>query len=106
MANACRDEFRRRKKRVSIPITDSILSTLADPKSDAVLSHEIIEVLQETLLQLPHEQRLAFCLREFNDLSYDELAKVMRCSMGTVRSRLNRGRINLRNIFRDRGFLE
>lgn len=105
-ANACRDEFRRRKKRVGIPITDFILSTLADPKSDASLNHEIIEALQETLLQLPHEQRLAIVLREFNDLSYDELAKVMRCSTGTVRSRLNRGRINLRNIFRDRGFLE
>lgn len=105
-ANACRDEFRRRKKRVSISITDSTPSILADPKGNAALSHEMLEAVQEAVLQLSHEQRLAIILREFNGLSYDEIAKVMRCSTGTVRSRLNRARINLRNLLRDRGFFE
>jgi RNA polymerase sigma-70 factor (ECF subfamily) len=106
VANDCRDEFRRRKKRVSISVTDSPPPIMADPKGNTALSHEMIEAVQETLLQLPHEQRLAITLREFNGLSYDEIAKVMRCSTGTVRSRLNRGRINLRDLLRDRGFFE
>jgi len=106
VANACRDEFRRRKKRSSVLVADFPPQAITDQRSDAALSHEMLKAVQEALLQLPHEQRLAITLREFNGLSYDEIAKVMRCSPGTVRSRLNRGRIRLRNLLRDRGFFE
>jgi len=106
VANACRDEFRRRKKRRSVSVTDFPPQAITDQRSGATLSHEMLKAVQEALLQLPHVQRLAITLREFNGLSYDEIAKVMGCSTGTVRSRLNRGRINLRNLLRDRGFIE
>jgi len=105
-ANNCRDEFRRRKKRADIPATDILLPSIVDPKGDTASHHEIVNEVQQSLLQLPYEQRLAITLREFNALSYDEIARVMRCSTGTVRSRLNRGRINLRNLLRERGFDE
>ena len=106
VANDCRDEFRRRKNRTIISITEFSRLTLANPKDNSILNHEIIEAVQKALLQLPHEQRLAVTLREFNGLSYDEIKIVMKCSLGTVRSRLNRGRINLRNLLRERGLLE
>lgn len=105
-ANNCRDEFRRRKRRTNISATDIPPPSIVDPKADTASRHEIVDEVKKSLLQLPYEQRLAITLREFNALSYDEIARVMKCSTGTVRSRLNRGRINLRNILRDRGFFE
>jgi len=103
VAHDCHDEFRRRKVRATISEGDPPI-TLADSKANH-LGTEITEAVQEALLKLPHEQRLAVTLREFNGLSYDEIKIVMKCSLGTVRSRLNRGRINLRNLLRERGFL-
>lgn len=40
---------------------------------------------------LPPKFRMAVLLRYFDDLSYQQMAKVLRCSMGTVASRLSRG---------------
>lgn len=106
VANKCRDEFRRRKKMARDLTIDSPHLAVADSKTDAYSNHVIAEEIQKALLQLPYEQRLAITLRDFNGLSYDEIAGVMKCSTGTVKSRLNRGRINLRNLLRDRGFGE
>ncbi len=98
VANACRDIFRRKKQLPEILGTDSLLQNIADSNTDAILSLEMVETIQKALIRLPHKQRLAVTLREFNGLSYEEIAMVMKCSLGTVRSRLNRGRINLRNL--------
>ena len=48
---------------------------------------------------LPEEFREAVQLRDLNGLSYDEIAKIIECPVGTVKSRVNRGRIRLqRNL--------
>jgi len=104
VAHDCHDEFRQRKVRIAVSVDDPPM-VVADPKANHTLDMEITEAVQQSMLELPHEQRLAVTLREFNNLSYDEIAGVMKCSVGTVRSRLNRGRINLRNHLRDKGFL-
>lgn len=57
-----------------------------------LLSDEIAEVIQDALSQLPEELRMAISLREFDGLSYDEIAQVMECPVGTVRSRIFRAR--------------
>jgi RNA polymerase sigma-70 factor (ECF subfamily) len=44
------------------------------------------------LEQLPEELRTAIVLREIEGLSYDEIAKIMECPIGTVRSRIFRAR--------------
>ena len=44
-----------------------------------------------TRLTLPQKFRIAILLRYFEELSYEEMAKVLNCSMGTVASRLSRG---------------
>ena len=44
---------------------------------------------------LPEEFREAVLLRDLNGLSYDEIAKIIDCPVGTVKSRVNRGRIRL-----------
>ncbi|MGX2039555.1 RNA polymerase sigma factor RpoE [Methylocaldum sp. MU1018] len=57
-----------------------------------VLSEELAQVIQFALDELPEELRTAISLREFDGLSYDEIAQVMNCPVGTVRSRIFRAR--------------
>ena len=57
-----------------------------------LLSDEIAGVIQLALDDLPEELRMAITLREFEGLSYDEIAQVMSCPVGTVRSRIFRAR--------------
>ena len=55
------------------------------------------EPLQAALNSLPKEFRITVILADVEGLSYEEIAEVMGCSLGTVRSRLHRGRKSLRN---------
>jgi RNA polymerase sigma-70 factor (ECF subfamily) len=60
---------------------------------DAILvSEEIAVIIQHALDDLPSELRIAISLREFDGLSYDEIAETMSCPVGTVRSRIFRAR--------------
>jgi len=68
-----------------------VISEGSNPEEQ--LSGEQLErVLQRALEALPEELRIALMLREFDGLSYDEIAHVMDCPVGTVRSRIFRGR--------------
>ena len=49
---------------------------------------------------LPEEFRKAVQLRDLNGLTYDEIAKIIECPVGTVKSRVNRGRIRLQRNLR------
>ena len=69
----------------------------SDP-ADLVLSQEIDTRLQQALSLLPKEFRLAVILCDIEGLSYEEIAGVMHCSIGTVRSRIHRGRNHLRRL--------
>ncbi len=53
---------------------------------------EIEQVIHDVISRLPDELRTAVMLREFDGLSYDEIADVMDCPVGTVRSRIFRAR--------------
>ena len=55
VANKCRDEFRRRKKRAGHLTIDSPHLAAADSKTNAYSNHAIVEGVQEALLQLPYE---------------------------------------------------
>jgi RNA polymerase sigma-70 factor (ECF subfamily) len=96
------DELRRRPK-VWIDSVDDTpgLSDLPDLNSDPselVLSQEIDTRLQQALNALPKDFRTAVVLCDIEGLSYEEIAEVMRCSIGTVRSRIHRGRNQLRGF--------
>ena len=58
----------------------------------ALLNQEIIETIQLAIEQLPEEMRTAIMLREFEGMSYEEIATAMDCPVGTVRSRIFRAR--------------
>lgn len=57
-----------------------------------LMSVELQEAIQEAILALPEDTATAIKLREFEGLSYEEIAQVMECPIGTVRSRIFRAR--------------
>ena len=61
-------------------------------------SKEIVEDIHEALKQLPDEQRVPIELKDLNGLSYEEIQQIMNIPNGTLKSRLNRGRLTLRKI--------
>ena len=57
-----------------------------------MMTRQIAETVNSTLLKLPEELRTAITLREIDGLSYEEIAQIMNCPIGTVRSRIFRAR--------------
>ena len=63
-----------------------------DTPENRYFGGELAKAVQATLDGLPDELRIALTLREFDGLSYEEIADVMACPVGTVRSRIFRAR--------------
>lgn len=57
-----------------------------------LLNQEIIDTIKIAIDKLPEEMRTAIMLREFEGMSYEEIAEAMDCPVGTVRSRIFRAR--------------
>jgi RNA polymerase sigma-70 factor (ECF subfamily) len=70
---------------------NSALREDASPES-LLLSGEIKKAIFATIDELPEELRVAITLREIEGMSYEEIASVMECPVGTVRSRIFRAR--------------
>jgi len=54
--------------------------------------------VEEAVAQLPEHHRIVFVLREMEGKTYEEIADITQCNLGTVKSRLNRARNNFANI--------
>jgi RNA polymerase sigma-70 factor (ECF subfamily) len=67
------------------------LSSREDPHS-AMSRRETVHSVQQAILSLPGHYREAVVLCDLNEMSYEDAASVLGCSVGTVRSRLHRGR--------------
>lgn len=100
-ANAALDEARRIRRRSRVQAIDRRLTTEPgrEPAEDRVAqqpSHEGLLTeqlsLREALAQLPEDQRDALRLRHELDLDYAEIASILQIPIGTVRSRIARGR--------------
>jgi len=63
-----------------------------DTPENLFFRDELQEVVNRTIENLPEDLKTAVTLREFEGLSYEEIAQVMGCPMGTVRSRIFRAR--------------
>ena len=68
----------------------------ASPERE-LLTNEIQLAVQRTIEALPEELRTAITLREFEGISYEEIAEIMECPIGTVRSRIFRAREAINN---------
>lgn len=108
-ANVCRDQLRKRKRHPSISLESLPFepreSSSSESPEDYVLRRETSDQIQNGLAGLPSEQRLAVILCDIQGLSYEEIAQVMKCSLGTVRSRISRGRAQLRDYLQKRELL-
>ena len=111
--NQCRDELRKRKRRLADSL-DSLLEeggdSVAPPSRERspeghALGAETVGVIQEGLQLLPEEQRQAVLLSDVHGLAYEEIAESMGTSVGTVKSRISRGRARLRDFLSERGEL-
>ncbi len=90
--NACMDTARHRKVDAAVP--DRVeLETLAAPGSqeEDYARAQMAGSVRAAVSSLPPKFRIAVLLRYFEDLSYEQMAKALNCSMGTVASRLSRG---------------
>ena len=56
------------------------------------------ELLAAGLQSLPEKYRVAIVLKDIDGLSYEEIAEIMECELGTVKSRLSRARAMLRKV--------
>jgi RNA polymerase sigma-70 factor (ECF subfamily) len=68
-----------------------LLHEISTPETE-LMSKQVVDVVQASLQQLPEDLRSALTLREIEGLSYEEIASVMNCPIGTVRSRIFRAR--------------
>ena len=107
-SNACVDLMRREGKRqTAVSLDDEELnldlpSPLPSPQEEAE-RQELRERIEAGLQALPPEYRAALVLREIQQLRYDEIGQVLNVDIGTVKSRINRGRKKLRSFLLERG---
>jgi RNA polymerase sigma-70 factor (ECF subfamily) len=59
------------------------------------------KIIQDALLKISKAYREAVILRDIQDLSYEEIAEIMGITVGTVKSRINRGRAQLQKLLKD-----
>ena len=119
VANNCRDMLRSRRARPTVPLDPlpsepdeashypsavDLSSSNPSPEAEAERT-ELRETIETGMAALPEEQRLAVLLVDIHDLSYEEAAETIDCSLGTVKSRISRGRSGLRSYLCQTGEL-
>ena len=99
--NLARNELRKRKKFRHYDITE-MQGNEAEFAVEMKLPTRLPEVLNSAINGLPEKYRTAFLLRDVQELPYEEVAKVLNVPLGTVKSRVNRARMMLREKLKPR----
>ncbi len=107
--NACYDQLRACQRRPTSSI-DALLddeeqaphqfADQAESPDNRSLRNELAGEIQRALVELDPDQRLAVVLSDIQGLSYDEISAATGWPLGTVKSRLSRGRAQLRSVLR------
>src|SRR6266852_9998478 len=83
-----------RKSRLELPLTETEVETI-EPYydwEDEFVKDEFSANMKRALSDLPADYRMAVLLADVEEFSYEEIARIMECPIGTVMSRLNRAR--------------
>lgn len=107
--NACYDQLRARQRRPTTSINALLeddehaprqFEDVAESPDERSLRNELAGEIQRGLQALDNDQRLAIILSDIQGFSYDEISAVTGWPLGTVKSRLSRGRAQLREVLR------
>jgi len=109
-ANLARTELRKKKRRKTFSVTELsredrefiIVSSDLDPSED-LSSQNFERNIQLALAELPDDFKTIIILRDIQELSYDEISKIVNVPLGTVKSRINRGRVKLQQLLKKKG---
>lgn len=107
--NVCLDELRKRKRSKSSPMTDIDDNGVDVPEESAspevqYISAEKRDALYQGISKLKNDHKKIIILRDINGFSYTEIAEILKCSEGTVKSRINRARSSLKTILSESGY--
>ena len=94
--NLARNELRKRKKFKFFEISE-MQGNEKEFAVDAKIPSRLPQVLDKAIRGLPEKYRVAFILRDVEEMPYEEVAKVLGVPLGTVKSRVNRARLMLRD---------
>jgi RNA polymerase sigma-70 factor (ECF subfamily) len=107
VTNVCLDELKRRKKESTISLDNTIETDsgemrleICSDKETPEYAYERLEqrqLIADAINQLNEEYRSVIVLRDVQGFSYEEISKILDCSLGTIKSRINRARNALRN---------
>lgn len=115
-ANSARDYIRHKSRHSTVSLTTSdeddedkewdIPVTSGDDVPEASLEKkELIAGVRRAIEQLPEDQRAVVVMRDIHELPYKTIADTLGVELGTVKSRLNRGRANLKTILKNGNFI-
>lgn len=113
VTNACYDQLRVKQRRPTSSLDDLpveadhtfYLEDTSELPDEFVERQELNRFIQAGINELPAEQRMVLVLSDVQGLSYQEVAEVLDISLGTVKSRLSRGRAKVRDFLLERGEL-
>lgn len=113
VTNACYDQLRSKQRRPTsslddLPVDTDHIDYLADPgerPAEFVERQELHRAIQAAIRTLPPDQRIVLVLSDVQGLSYQEIAEATGASLGTVKSRLSRGRARLRDFLLEQELL-
>ena len=113
VTNRALDKLRSRRRRPELPLDppeDDDALGWAEPAApgpelaDLAAGREALAVVEQALGTLPAEQRAALLLRDVEGFAYEEIATITSTEIGTVKSRIHRGRLAVRNVLVSRGW--
>lgn len=107
LTNRCLDLLREGQRRATVPLDPPVdtedeaptTETVARGPSveEVVTGNVLLEEVERALAAVPVEQRLAVLLRDVHGFDYDEIARITNAEIGTVKSRIHRGRLAVRD---------
>jgi RNA polymerase sigma-70 factor, ECF subfamily len=80
---------------------ENILESIPDVRQNAehtLAGNETAQIVQKAISSLPKKEKLAIVLRRYQGLSYEEIAEVMNCTEGAVKTYIHRGKLRLREF--------
>lgn len=113
LTNRCLDMLRDASRHATTPLEterddeEGVRSEPVDPTpavEDLVIGAALREAVEAALASVPPEQRAAVLLRDVQGFDYDEIARVTHSELGTVKSRIHRGRLAVRDYLVARGW--